>query len=98
MIEHVENPAEFVSSLAALTRPGGMLTLSTINRTAKVSLDQVLSGHQVVFSEHLLVQHYPFLDGCYRFVFETYEVTPSPYFFGRGPAVGLLAAVECCHS
>lgn len=37
VIEHVENHAEFVSSLAALTRPGGMVTLSTINRTAKVS-------------------------------------------------------------
>lgn len=36
VIEHVEDPAGFVSSLAGLTRPGGMLTMSTINRTAKV--------------------------------------------------------------
>eukprot|EP00752_Nemacystus_decipiens_P009331 g8339.t1 len=35
VIEHVENPADFVSSLANLTRAGGMLTMSTINRTAK---------------------------------------------------------------
>lgn len=35
VIEHVENPPGFVSSLADLTRPGGMLTISTINRTAK---------------------------------------------------------------
>lgn len=55
VIEHVENPAEFVSSLAALTRPGGMLTLSTINRTAKVSRDQVLPGHQICFSGHLYI-------------------------------------------
>lgn len=46
VIEHVENPAAFVSSLAALTRPGGMLTLSTINRTAKVSRGQAFSGHR----------------------------------------------------
>ncbi|CAB1102353.1 unnamed protein product [Ectocarpus sp. CCAP 1310/34] len=35
VIEHVEDPAGFVSSLASLTRPGGMLAMSTINRTAK---------------------------------------------------------------
>lgn len=39
VIEHVENPPGFVSSLADLTRPGGMLTISTINRTAKVRVD-----------------------------------------------------------
>lgn len=36
VIEHVDDAPGFVSSLAGLTRPGGMLTLSTINRTAKV--------------------------------------------------------------
>ncbi|CAM9647683.1 unnamed protein product [Hapterophycus canaliculatus] len=35
VIEHVENPAGFVSSLAGLTRPGGMLAVSTINQTPK---------------------------------------------------------------
>lgn len=43
VIEHVEDPEGFVSSLASLTRPGGMLTLSTINRTAKVSPNRSLA-------------------------------------------------------
>ncbi|KAJ0412766.1 hypothetical protein ATCC90586_002396 [Pythium insidiosum] len=33
VIEHVSNPQAFVSSLAPLVKPGGMLFLSTINRT-----------------------------------------------------------------
>lgn len=36
VIEHVEDPPGFTSSLVSLTRPRGMLTISTINRTAKV--------------------------------------------------------------
>lgn len=36
VIEHVDDHLGFVSALAGLTRPGGMLTLSTINRTPKV--------------------------------------------------------------
>lgn len=42
VIEHVDDPAGFVSSLAGLTRPGGMLTLSTINRTPKVGWSKTL--------------------------------------------------------
>lgn len=36
VIEHVDKPSDFVAALAGLTRPGGMLTMSTLNRTAKV--------------------------------------------------------------
>ncbi len=35
VIEHVREPAAFVATLAALARPGGLVMLSTINRTAK---------------------------------------------------------------
>ncbi|MBV9748436.1 MAG: 3-demethylubiquinone-9 3-O-methyltransferase, partial [Acetobacteraceae bacterium] len=35
VIEHVADPAEFVALLASLLEPGGMLFLSTINRTAR---------------------------------------------------------------
>lgn len=35
IIEHVTDPAEFVQSCAALLKPGGLLILSTLNRTPK---------------------------------------------------------------
>jgi len=35
VIEHVPDPAAFVATLAGLVRPGGMLILSTLNRTLK---------------------------------------------------------------
>ena len=35
VIEHVPKPAEFVDNLAKLVRPGGLLVMSTINRTPK---------------------------------------------------------------
>ena len=35
IIEHVANPAAFVETLAALLEPGGLLFLSTLNRTAR---------------------------------------------------------------
>lgn len=35
IVEHVADPADFVATCAALTRPDGMLILSTLNRTPK---------------------------------------------------------------
>ncbi|HUZ65505.1 MAG TPA: bifunctional 2-polyprenyl-6-hydroxyphenol methylase/3-demethylubiquinol 3-O-methyltransferase UbiG [Acetobacteraceae bacterium] len=35
VIEHVPDPARFVATLAALLAPGGLLFLSTLNRTAR---------------------------------------------------------------
>ncbi|QDH12944.1 bifunctional 2-polyprenyl-6-hydroxyphenol methylase/3-demethylubiquinol 3-O-methyltransferase UbiG [Formicincola oecophyllae] len=35
IVEHVNNPAQFIKNLAALVRPGGCVALSTLNRTVK---------------------------------------------------------------
>lgn len=35
IIEHVDNPAEFVQSIAKLLKPGGLAVFSTLNRTPK---------------------------------------------------------------
>jgi 2-polyprenyl-6-hydroxyphenyl methylase/3-demethylubiquinone-9 3-methyltransferase len=35
IIEHVEGPEEFIRCCAALVKPGGLLIMSTLNRTAK---------------------------------------------------------------
>ena len=35
IIEHVDNPAEFVKTCAALAKPGGLVIFSTLNRTPK---------------------------------------------------------------
>jgi len=35
VIEHVPEPADFVATIAQLVRPGGLLVMSTINRTPK---------------------------------------------------------------
>lgn len=48
VVEHVAAPAAFVATLAALTRPGGVLLLSTLNRT----LPGLLLG--IVAAEYLL--------------------------------------------
>lgn len=48
IIEHVANPALFLKSCAALVRPGGLLILSTLNRTPK----SFLLG--IVAAEHIL--------------------------------------------
>ncbi len=35
VVEHVPDPAEFVATISKLVRPGGLLIMSTINRTPK---------------------------------------------------------------
>ena len=44
VIEHVTNPAAFVSGLAALLAPGGLMILSTPNRTAMSRLALIVLG------------------------------------------------------
>jgi 2-polyprenyl-6-hydroxyphenyl methylase/3-demethylubiquinone-9 3-methyltransferase len=48
IIEHVDDPAGFIATLAALLEPGGILFISTLNRTwrsyltAKIGAEQIL--------------------------------------------------------
>jgi 2-polyprenyl-6-hydroxyphenyl methylase/3-demethylubiquinone-9 3-methyltransferase len=44
IVEHVPDPAAFVTSLAALLRPGGMLVMSTLNRTPKSFLAAIVGA------------------------------------------------------
>ncbi|MBI1273998.1 MAG: bifunctional 2-polyprenyl-6-hydroxyphenol methylase/3-demethylubiquinol 3-O-methyltransferase UbiG [Alphaproteobacteria bacterium] len=46
--EHVADPAEFVADLAQLVRPGGLLVMSTINRTAKGFLLGIVAAEYLV--------------------------------------------------
>lgn len=48
VIEHVANPKEFVQNLARLIKPGGMIVLSTINRTIKSYI------YAIVMAEYVL--------------------------------------------
>lgn len=48
MLEHVPDPAAIVSACAALTRPGGALYFSTINRNPKAFVQAIIGA------EHLL--------------------------------------------
>jgi 2-polyprenyl-6-hydroxyphenyl methylase/3-demethylubiquinone-9 3-methyltransferase len=47
VIEHVENPAAFVATLAQLLEPGGKLFISTLNRTARSYLTAKLGAEYV---------------------------------------------------
>ncbi len=42
MLEHVPNPEQVLTHCARLLKPGGILFLSTINRTAKAYLGAIL--------------------------------------------------------
>ena len=48
IIEHVANPSAFYDALAALVKPGGMLILSTLNRTTKSYLMAIIGAEYVL--------------------------------------------------
>ncbi len=48
VIEHVADPAAFIVSLAALLEPGGLLFVSTINRTARSLITAKLGAEYVL--------------------------------------------------
>lgn len=48
MLEHVENPMEIVASMAACLKSGGLVFLSTINRTLKAYFELILMGEYVL--------------------------------------------------
>jgi 2-polyprenyl-6-hydroxyphenyl methylase/3-demethylubiquinone-9 3-methyltransferase len=48
VIEHVPDPAGFVASLAGLLEPGGLLFLSTLNRTRRSWLTAILGAEYVL--------------------------------------------------
>lgn len=48
MLEHVPDPSSIVSACAALTKPGGSLYFSTINRTAKAYAFAVLGAEYIL--------------------------------------------------
>ena len=48
VIEHVSNVPEFCASLAALTRPGGSIVISTINRTNRSYAVAIVGAEQIM--------------------------------------------------
>jgi 2-polyprenyl-6-hydroxyphenyl methylase/3-demethylubiquinone-9 3-methyltransferase len=48
IIEHVTDPAAFIASLANLLEPGGLLFLSTLNRTARAYLTAKLGAEYLL--------------------------------------------------
>jgi len=48
IVEHVAEPAGFLAALAALVAPGGLLILSTLNRTAKAFALAVVGAEYVL--------------------------------------------------
>lgn len=48
VIEHVPEPQAFVATLSGLVRPGGMLVMSTINRTPKSCLLAIIGAEYVL--------------------------------------------------
>ncbi len=48
IVEHVENPAGFIQSLAGLLRPGGLLVMSTLNRNSKSYLFAIIGAEYVL--------------------------------------------------
>jgi 2-polyprenyl-6-hydroxyphenyl methylase / 3-demethylubiquinone-9 3-methyltransferase len=48
VIEHVNDPSAFVHTLAGLTRPGGLVLISTLNRTAKSFALAIVGAERVL--------------------------------------------------
>lgn len=48
VVEHVPDPGAFLGACAALVRPGGLLLLSTLNRTIKAYLLAIVGGEYVL--------------------------------------------------
>ncbi|CAL1402966.1 unnamed protein product [Linum trigynum] len=48
VIEHVADPAEFCKSLAALTRPGGAVVISTINRSIRAYAAAIVAAEYIL--------------------------------------------------
>ena len=48
MLEHVPKPAAMVATLAALTRPGGALIVSTLNRNLRSFLQAIVAGEYLL--------------------------------------------------
>lgn len=48
VIEHVENPAEFCKSLAALTIPDGATVISTINRSMRAYAATIIAAEYIL--------------------------------------------------
>jgi 2-polyprenyl-6-hydroxyphenyl methylase/3-demethylubiquinone-9 3-methyltransferase len=48
VIEHVEGPAEFVATCASLVNPGGLVILSTINRTLRAYALAIVGAEYVL--------------------------------------------------
>jgi 2-polyprenyl-6-hydroxyphenyl methylase/3-demethylubiquinone-9 3-methyltransferase len=48
VVEHVPDPAAFLATCAALVRPGGLMLLSTLNRTLKAYLLAIIGGEYVL--------------------------------------------------
>ena len=48
VLEHVPDPGAFLKSCAALVRPGGLMLLSTLNRTIKAYLLAIVGGEYVL--------------------------------------------------
>ena len=48
MLEHVPRPADMVATLATLTRPGGALFVSTLNRNLRSFLQAIVAGEYLL--------------------------------------------------
>lgn len=48
VVEHVQDPARFLADCAALTAPGGLLVMATLNRTAKAFALAIVGAEHVL--------------------------------------------------